>query len=54
MLPLFLGFHLSGSSVSVFLEVPKLLSAGAAFVLGSYSDWHAEHSHNSSQTLQEY
>lgn len=48
--PLFLDFHLCGSSASAFLEAPKLLSAGAAFVLGSYNDWHAErpltaHSH---------
>lgn len=53
MLPLFLDFHLCGSSASVFLEAPKLLSAGAAFVR-AYSDWHAEHPLNSSQTPQEY
>lgn len=43
MLPLFLDYHLFGSSTSVFLEASKLLSAGAAFVLVSYSDWHAEY-----------
>lgn len=48
MLPLFLDFHLCGSSASVFLEAPNLLSAGAAFVLGSHSDRHAEHPLNSS------